>query len=99
MKSKVRGLDAIAIDREEIDLSGVAQLVEEGQVRAIGLALVQLYGQGLDGGLTVAEVLDGIEAAIEREGLDGLTHFLQGNLARPRRQDLAAALNRWRALQ
>ncbi|NJN29614.1 MAG: hypothetical protein HC824_03515 [Synechococcales cyanobacterium RM1_1_8] len=55
------------------------------------------YSQGLDGQATVAEVLDGIEAAIERDGLDGLTTLLQGNLALPRRQDLAAALNRWRA--
>ncbi len=98
VKSKVRGLDAISIDREEIDLAGVAQLVEEGQVRAIAAALVQLYGEGLDARLTVAEVLDGIETRLEQGGLDELTTFLQGNLAMPRRQDLAAALNRWRAI-
>jgi len=68
-------------------------------VRAIAAALVQLYGQGLAGELTVAEVLDGVEARLVRGGLDELTPFLQGNLAMPRRQDLAAALNRWRALQ
>ncbi len=98
VKSKVRGLDAISIDREEIDLAGVAQLVEEGQARAIAAALVQLYSQGLDGKLTVAEVLDGIEARLAQGGLDELTAFLQGNLAMPRRQDLAAGLNRWRAI-
>ena len=98
VKSKVRGLDGISIDREEIDLAGVAQLVEEGQVRAIAAALVQLYGQGLDGRLTVAEVLDGIEARLAQGCLDELTSFWQGNLAMPRRQDLAAALNRWRAI-
>ncbi len=59
--------------------------------------LVQLYGQSLDGRLTVAELLDG-KARLAQGGLDTLITFSQGNLTMLQWQDLAAALNRWRAI-
>ena len=95
-RSKTRGLDTIVINKEEIDVSALEQLVEPGQLKAIAAALLMLRNEGLKG--TVAEVLDRVETLVGQEDLDGLTAFPEGHLAQFRRQDLAAALNRWRSV-
>ena len=53
----------------ETDLACVEQLVEHSQVRAIGHAVL---GLPMDGGRTVAELLELIEEAISRGGIDAL---------------------------
>ncbi len=98
-KSKVRDLDTLILDREEIDLSAVEQLVETGQLRAIAAALLQVQAQNRLANTTVPELLDQVLAALDRHGFDHFTRLPAGDLARFRRFELAAALNRWRSLQ
>jgi hypothetical protein len=50
-------------------------------------------------GLSVPELLDALEQEIAKRGLDALTRTPRGDLARFRRFELAAALNRLRALK
>jgi predicted ABC-class ATPase len=95
---KARGLKTILFGRHEIDLSAVEQLVDESQVRAIGLALVYALDHYIDGRRTVAQILDAVEADLARDGLDVLDHRRPGDLAMFRRFELAAALNRLRTL-
>ncbi|MDQ7844757.1 MAG: ABC-ATPase domain-containing protein [Armatimonadota bacterium] len=88
--------------REVVDLRALAQLVDPGQVRAIGSALVYAVERGyLDGVRTLREILSLIEADLSSVGLDLLSpyEFPIGGLALFRRQELAAAWSRLRPLR
>lgn len=103
-KVTARGKAKISYGDHEIDLGAVEQLVEVGQTRAIGAAM-RLLGEKVarEGGkATVRELVEAVEALVDGavDGMDGLEPNMAavGNMARPRRFELAAALNRCRAL-
>ncbi|KPC98809.1 hypothetical protein LR69_03019 [Geobacillus sp. BCO2] len=83
-------------------LYALEQLVDDSQTRAIAAALLYMERKGwLDGKKTIRQLLDAIEEQWDRQGL-GSVSFRKGNpgeLARPRRFELAAALNRLRTLR
>ncbi len=85
--------------RYRVDLSGVPQLVDIAQVNAIGLLLYHARLRHLDEPRTVTELLDLLEDDLASEGLDMLSRDLRGDLARPRRYEIAAALNRLPSLR
>lgn len=85
--------------RETIDLAGIEQLASRAQVRAIGQALVYAARLLAEQPMAVPEVLDAVEAAVRDGGLDALEPWLVGDLAAFRRFELAATLNRLRALR
>lgn len=90
---KSRGLHTVEFGRETIELDAVAQLVHPAQTRAVGAALLLAVQRNvIDGRRSLAGVLD----EIERLDLDRLTPERRGDLARFRRHELAAALNRLR---
>lgn len=95
---KARGTDAMEFGRERIVLAGVSQLVSAAQVRAAGLALARAK-PAMGEGRTLEDVLDALRARLESEGLDALSDELRGDLAQPRMQEVAAALNRLRTLR
>ncbi len=94
---KVRDLDTIIFNREEIDLSAVEQLVEVGQLRAIATTISYIEQHYLDNH-TLPEILDSAIADITAQGFDILTSFPEGDLVFFRHLELAAAINRWRSL-
>ncbi len=98
VKWKIREVDTIVIDREDIDLSAVEQLADPAQLRAIAATLVYLEQHYLTGKYTLVEALDQVMAEIARDGFDTLTYCPPGDFALFRRFELAAALNRWRSL-
>jgi predicted ABC-class ATPase len=98
-KVDAKGLSTILFGRTPLDLSAVEQLVTISQTRAIGDALVLMMKRFMDGRRTVAEVLELLEAEFDERGLDALSRFRLGSYARPRRQEVAAALNRLRTLR
>lgn len=85
--------------RYRVDLSGVSQLVDIAQVTAIGLLLYHARLRHLDEPRTVADLLDLLEDDLSTEGLDMLSRDLRGDLARPRRYEIAAVLNRLPSLR
>lgn len=93
LKWKVRDRNTLIFGTQAIDLSGVEQIVELGQLRAIAAAMVYAQ-QYLDGKRTLAEILDRIITDLETKGLDLLTPFPQGDLVMFRRFEWAAAINR-----
>ncbi|MBK1667500.1 ATPase [Rhodovibrio sodomensis] len=98
-KIKVPHRKAIGIGQDDLDLGAVEQLVDESQTRAVAEALMRLTDdQGLHG-QTVPQLLDALEQEVAARGLDALTRTPRGDLARFRRFELAAALNRLRALK
>ncbi len=96
--------DAIRYGRQEIDLRGLEQLVDGSQTRAIGHALHLAACEWMDGETPLAAILDALERRFDAEGLDGLDPRHRpgrhpGAYARPRRFEIAGALNRLRSLR
>ncbi|GAB4439266.1 MAG: ABC-ATPase domain-containing protein [Anaerolineae bacterium] len=96
---KGRALRAVLFGTEEIDVTAVEQLVDEGQVRAIGQALNLARERFMDGRRDVAEVTAAVMAEIAQNGLDALDARLIGDYAAFRPYEFAAALNRLRTLR
>ncbi len=99
VKISARGVKTILFGTNEIDLTAVEQLVDPSQLNAIGQALYYARQRYMDGRRTLPEILDAVMADIDREGLDALDRRPVGDLARFRRYELAAALNRLRTLR
>lgn len=91
---------SVVLGRDILDLSRVEQLVDPAQARAIAAALIFAADRGLaDGMRTLREVLGLVEMDVVQHGLEVLAPGgVPGDLALPRRHELAAALNRLRTL-
>ncbi|PYZ98330.1 ATPase [Alteribacter lacisalsi] len=97
-KVEAKGLHTILFSKNRIDLSHVEQLVDESQTRALA-RIVSILVKTTNETMTIIEALDRLYAEIEREGLDALAVFKgqhPGDLALPRKEEAAAALNRFR---
>ncbi len=103
IKLSSRDREEIVYGTTAIDLRGVDQLFDPSQTRAIAGALHVLATRLVDGRRTIPELLDALDELLDTEGLDVLDPFHRnerhpGALARPRRFEIAAALNRMRTL-
>ncbi|WP_017178899.1 ABC-ATPase domain-containing protein [Actinomyces timonensis] len=98
IRTRARGTDSLTLDREEVDISDVAGIVDPGQAEATAHALRALLEQRFDAASTLRECLEDLEALLDDEGLDALD---EGGafLVRPRMVDVAAAVNRYRPLE
>jgi predicted ABC-class ATPase len=102
VKIGARGLDLLEYGSEHIDLRAVEQILDASQTRAIGHALEHMRRHLFRPGVTLASALDALEALVDERGLDALALGRAGDperlgdLARPRRYEVAAALNRLR---
>jgi predicted ABC-class ATPase len=104
VKIDARDLDRIGFGGDDIDLRHVEQLVDRSQTRAVGFAIHLAAQRFMDGEATLCDVLDRLDEFFDREGLDELDPFHRpgrhpGNMARPRRFEIAAAINRLRSLR
>lgn len=99
IKVKTRDLDSISINKDEIDVSYIEQLVDNSQLNLIG-SMVKYASENIaDNKLTIKEIIDKLyeiskspEGMIKIEGVRSGT----GSLAMPRKQEIAAAINRIR---
>jgi predicted ABC-class ATPase len=103
-KISSRDCEEIVYGTTAIDLRGVEQLFDPSQTRAIGAAIQLAASRLMDDGQTLSEILDALEDFLDNEGLDGLDPFYRperhpGAYARPRRFEIAAAINRMRTLR
>jgi len=99
VKIDAKGLKTIVYGRTAIDLSQVAQVVDESQTRAIGDLIHYCATHYFRGTTSLAEGMQRAMADVAEKGLDILTPFKMGNYARPRLFELAAAINRMRTLK
>jgi len=83
----------------DIDLRALVQLVDVSQTQAIAHALHLVRRQFMDNRQGLRELLEFLDRHLDEHGLsclslygDGEQH--PGNLARPRKYEIAAALNR-----
>ena len=93
-----KGLHTIELGRDRVDLSYLEQLAEAGQTEAVARILGEWVASGevRDVGELPTQAL----AAVGEHGLDSLGDFSghPGQMSLPRAQELAAAINRIRAL-
>ena len=99
VKISARGVKTILFGTSEIDLTAVEDLVDPSQLNAIGQALYYARQRYMDGRRTLPEILDAVMADVDQGGLDVLDRRPVGDLARFRRYEMAAALNRLRTLR
>ncbi|MDR7418788.1 MAG: ABC-ATPase domain-containing protein [Armatimonadota bacterium] len=102
LRADMRGRDALAIGRDTVDVSPLAQLVDPAQARAAGDAVLYAVEKDfIDGNASVAEVLDRVFTDIETSGLAVLATRKPdaAEYAMPRRHEVGAILNRLRSLQ
>ncbi|MDF9799624.1 putative ABC-class ATPase [Catalinimonas alkaloidigena] len=95
---KVHAIDQILYGEEKIDVSQIEQLIDQGQLKAIGEAMVYLY-HNANGKAKLADDLSRCEQLLNEKGLDALSPKLRGDLVRFRKVELAAAINRFRNLK
>ena len=104
VRIRARATRAIEFGREDIDLSAVSQIVDPGQIRAIGEALLVLRefaeNARTDDEASLPRLVHGVAALIAREGLGVLDGpHPSGDWTAFRPLELAAALNRLRSLR
>lgn len=102
LRSEAEDPGMVQLGRDAIDLSRLEQMVDPGQARAIGAALVFAADQSyVDGTRTLREILALLDTEISQRGLDVLSppDAPVGDHARPRRQEMAAAFNRMKTLR
>ena len=102
-RTKIKTLprEGVMVNKEVIDLRYVEQLVDSEQLTALGYCVVYALRNLLDGRRDLRRVADELEAAIDRGTLAALCGDRSGvpGLARPRRQEILACLNRCRCLR
>jgi predicted ABC-class ATPase len=99
VKIEAKGPQTLQYGDHFIDLSYVEQLVETGQVRAIGRLIHRYESKHLKENGNLREGLEKAFMDLEEKGLDDLLPYKTGNLAKPRLLETAAAINRLRSLK
>jgi predicted ABC-class ATPase len=96
--ARSKGLHAIELGRERVDLSYLEQLAETGQTETIARVIGEFAAEGAS--REVEEVVKEALNAVAGSGLDSLGGFRghPGELSLPRAQEVAAAINRIRSL-
>jgi predicted ABC-class ATPase len=101
-KAEAKGLSKIVFGTHDIDLSFVEQLVDPSQTRAIAYMMQVLAKTFADGKTPLCDMIDKLYERIGEKGLDVVSPFYgkhPGDLALPRKFELAAAINRLRTLK
>ncbi|MBU3075138.1 ABC-ATPase domain-containing protein [Clostridium estertheticum] len=101
IKMKTIGLSVLSINRDDIDLRSVEQIVDSEQVNAIGSIMKWAEVSLMNKGLNFGDMIDNIICQIDRNGLISMDRLKggSGSLAMPRKQEIMATYNRYRKLK
>lgn len=101
VKVKTLGLDGLSINKENIDLRAVEQIVDSEQINTIGEIMKWAEDNVVDGNKTLIEVSDEIMKHINKNGIISISNIKggHGRLSMPRRQEIMATFNRFRSLK
>ena len=100
IKIKNLGNDGLSINKENIDLKSVEQIVDGEQINTIGMTIKFIEDKYSGKDLTVERIVDEIEKDLTKS-LIGIDNIKGGNgsLAMPRKQEILCAINRLRTLK
>lgn len=101
VKIKASGIDSLSINKDNIDLRAVEQLVDLEQVKAIGDIITFIDYNFLDEKTNLEGIVNKAVEYINKNGLISVNNIKggSGNLAMPRPQEIACAINRYRKLK
>ncbi len=103
VKIDAKALDTILYGADRINVRNVEQIVDFSQARAVGTALHLAASRFMDGKTPLRKVLEELDRYLDENGLDLLDPYHRGEkhpgtFARPRRYEIAAAMNRLRSV-
>ena len=101
IKIKTIGLDTININKDDINLRSVEQIVDNEQLNAIGSIMKWAEANIVSKELSFEDMVDNIICEIEKKGLISMERIKggSGSLAMPRKQEIMASYNRYRKLK
>ncbi len=99
-KMRVHGWDTLSLDKAEIDLRYLEQIVDETQTAALGYTLQYILSRMADGRKSAAQLAQEAAQKLAREGILSVTprNYGAGPAAMVRVQEILAALTRYRLL-
>ncbi len=101
LKIKTMGTSEISLSRENVELRYLEQLKDQEQSAALAHLLKYAQLKMMDGKKDLRQIGDFLENQLDQKGLESL--FDRGDvsaqLARPRKQEILACINRYRRLE
>lgn len=100
VKIRPRGIEQITYNETNIDLRDLEQLIDPNQTNTICFILQYIMERVVDDKITLAEVVEKVNKDVMTKGLDVVSPYRghPGNMALPRKYEIAATLNRFRNL-
>lgn len=100
IKHKNLGTEGFVIGRGETDLRLVEQLADREQSECLARIFLRMAKDRMNGRNSVATLVRDFEQTFRKEGFDlfGENGRVSGNMAKPRKEELAAAISRCRGL-
>lgn len=100
LKIKAFGKEEISIAKNTVELRYLEQLKDDEQTTALGYLLKYLQLSLLDGKKSLVQAVDRLEEQLRQGGMESLLGKgeVSASLARPRRQEIFACINRYRRL-
>lgn len=96
-KVKTFGKDSFSLDKETVDLRYVEQLADSEQTCGLAYLLRYAAENVIDGRRTVAQVVQVLSDTLDKKGWEPFCGaYVPCGLAKPRRQEIFACLNRYR---
>ena len=100
IKIKTVGRDLVSINHDTVDLRSVEQLIDGEQLLTLGYMIQFANLHLFDGKKSMREVVEILDDSIDQRGFAAICegHNIPSDLARPRKQEIFACLNRYRSL-
>lgn len=101
IKIKTQGKDSILINRDSIDLRYVEQLTDTEQLGTLGQLMKYAQLHLFNNQRTLGESAEELWKILEQKGISAICEgsYVPGGFAMPRKQEIYACLNRYRALK
>lgn len=99
-KAKVHGWDTISLDKMEIDLRYMEQIVDESQTAALAYIMQYVLERLADGKKSAVDLAEEVSRKLEKEGILSVTpkNYGAGPASMVRRQEILSCLGRYRLL-
>lgn len=97
MKVKTFGRDSFSLDKETVDLRYVEQIADSEQTNALAYLLRYALEEITDGKHTVRQTVQSLWDILDKKGWEPFcSSYVPCGLAKPRKQEIYACLNRFR---
>jgi len=98
---KVRSKECISVGKSNIELDFVEQLIDYHQTSCLAVMIEYLAQKEIDEKRSLRQIIDKLYEEIEQKGIGFIADGVRtsGNLVLPRKQEIFAAINRYRMLR